>query len=94
MRREQDETRVAARLDPSDTCIAERGRLAWHKTSGYPWHALVEADISRFKRVIGDGLRSRTGRRRATEHHPLGIEVSFERAARASITFGRFCWFA
>jgi hypothetical protein len=28
---------------------------------------LVEADIGRFKRVIGDALRSRTERRRATE---------------------------
>ena len=28
---------------------------------------LVEADISRFKRVIGNGLRSRTNHRRATE---------------------------
>lgn len=27
----------------------------------------MEADISRFKRVIGDGLRFRTDRRRATE---------------------------
>ncbi len=47
--------------------IAERGRMAWQKASGYNWRALVEADISRFKRVIGDGLRSRTDRRRATE---------------------------
>ncbi len=47
--------------------IAERGRMAWQKASGYHWRALVEADISRFKRVIGDGLRSRTDRRRATE---------------------------
>ncbi len=39
--------------------IAERGRMAWQKASGYNWRALVEADISRFKRVIGDGLRSR-----------------------------------
>ncbi len=35
--------------------------------SGYIWRALVEADISRFKRVIGDGLRSRTDGRQATE---------------------------
>jgi hypothetical protein len=28
---------------------------------------LVEAAISRYERVIGDGLRSRTDRRRATE---------------------------
>ena len=47
--------------------IAERGRMAWQKASGYNWRALVEADISRFKRVIGDGLRSRTDQRRATE---------------------------
>ena len=31
------------------------------------WRALVEADVSRFKRVIGDGLRLSTDRRRATE---------------------------
>jgi hypothetical protein len=47
--------------------IAERGRMAWQKVAGYNWRALVEADISRLKRVIGDGLRSRTDRRRATE---------------------------
>ena len=35
--------------------------------AGYNWRALVEADISRFKRVVGDGLRSRTDQRRATE---------------------------
>ena len=35
--------------------------------SGYSWRTLVEADITRFKRVIGDGLRSRTDRRQATE---------------------------
>jgi len=47
--------------------IAERGRMAWQKASGYHWRALVEADISRFKRVIGNSLRSSTDRRRATE---------------------------
>ena len=53
--------------------IAARGRMAWQKTSGYHWRALVEADISRLKQVIGDGLRSRTDRRRATE---VAIAVS------------------
>jgi len=38
--------------------IAERGRMGWQKASGYGWRALVESDISRWKRVIGDGLRS------------------------------------
>ena len=47
--------------------IAERGRMGWQKASGYNWRALVEADISRFKRVIGDALRSRTDERQATE---------------------------
>ena len=47
--------------------IARHGRRAWQKASGYHWRALVEADISRFKRVAGDGLRSRTDRRRGTE---------------------------
>ncbi len=47
--------------------ISEHGRRSWLKTLGYYWRALVEADISRFKRVVGDGLRSRTNRRRASE---------------------------
>jgi hypothetical protein len=47
--------------------IAEHGRRGWQKRSGYNRRALVETAISRFKRVIGDALRSRTDRRRATE---------------------------
>jgi hypothetical protein len=41
--------------------------MGWQTRSGYTRRALVEASISRFKRVIGDALRSRTDRRRATE---------------------------
>src|SRR3954470_3358693 len=48
-------------------CIAERGLMGWQKASGYNWRALVEADISRWKRVIGEGLRSQTDGRQATE---------------------------
>jgi hypothetical protein len=47
--------------------IAERGRMGWQAAAGYNWRALVEADVSRWKRVIGDGLRSQTDRRQATE---------------------------
>jgi len=47
--------------------ITEHGRRSWQQASGYHWRALVEADISRFKRVIGGELRSRTDRRRRTE---------------------------
>jgi hypothetical protein len=47
--------------------IAERGRMAWQKASGYVKRARAETAISRYKRVIGDGLRSRTDEGRATE---------------------------
>ena len=53
--------------DANLRCIAERGRIGWQWASGYNWRALVEADISRWKRVIGDGLRSQTDIRQATE---------------------------
>jgi Transposase DDE domain len=48
-------------------CIAERGRMGWQRVSGYNWRALVEADVSRWKRVIGDGLRFQTDGRQASE---------------------------
>ena len=47
--------------------ITEHGRMAWQKASGYNWRALVEADIARWKRVVGDGLRFQTDGRQATE---------------------------
>jgi hypothetical protein len=47
--------------------IAEHGRMGWQKRSGYTRRALVETSMSRFKRVIGDALRSRTDGRRETE---------------------------
>src|SRR4051794_5410846 len=47
--------------------IAEHGRMGWQRASGYGWRALVECDISRWKRVIGDGLRSQRNERQATE---------------------------
>ncbi len=47
--------------------IGERGRMGWQRASGYGWRALVESDIARWKRVIGDGLRFQTDGRQATE---------------------------
>src|SRR5206468_1746471 len=47
--------------------IAERGRLGWQKASGYNWRALVECDISRWKRVVGDGLRFQADGRQTIE---------------------------
>src|SRR4051794_21883973 len=47
--------------------IAEKGKMAWQQASGYTKRARAETAISRFKRVIGDELRSHTDERRATE---------------------------
>ena len=63
---------TAAETDPTQRdrhlqLIAERGRMGWQKASGYNRRALAEAAISRYKRVIGDALRSRTDDRQATE---------------------------
>src|SRR5215204_2643727 len=47
--------------------IAEKGRMGWQMASGYTKRARAEATIGRYKRVIGDELRSHTEERRATE---------------------------
>jgi hypothetical protein len=41
--------------------------MEWQRASRYNTRALVEVDVSRWKRVIGDGLGSQTGGRRATK---------------------------
>jgi hypothetical protein len=41
--------------------------MGWQKACGYNRRALAEAAIGRFKRVIGDGLRSRTDQCQDTE---------------------------
>ena len=41
--------------------------MAWQKATGYNLRALAEAAIGRYKRVIGDKLRSRTDRRQGSE---------------------------
>jgi hypothetical protein len=47
--------------------IAERGRMAWQQASGYMKRARAETAVGRWKRVIGERLRSHTDERRATE---------------------------
>jgi hypothetical protein len=60
-------TTAPAQRDRHLECIAEKGRTAWQKASGYSLRAKVEAAIGRWKQVIGDGLRSCIDARRATE---------------------------
>ncbi len=52
--------------------ITKHGRMAWQKVSGYTKRAKAETGMSRFKQVIGDGLRSHTDERQATE---VGVAV-------------------
>jgi hypothetical protein len=47
--------------------IADLGRMGWQKSSGYNLRAKVEAAVGRYKRVIGDALRSRSDKTEATE---------------------------
>ena len=47
--------------------IAARGRRGWQAASGYNRRALVEAHIGRYKRVIGNALRSHTEEFRRAE---------------------------
>ncbi len=47
--------------------INAHGRSNWQKASGYNRRSKVEAHISRYKRVIGDTLKSRDDVRRVTE---------------------------
>ncbi|MGF7213469.1 IS5 family transposase [Skermanella aerolata] len=47
--------------------IAEKGRMAWHRDSGYNQRAGVEGQIARWKQVIGDGLRFHSDEARANE---------------------------
>jgi hypothetical protein len=63
---------TSAETDPTQRdrhleLIAERGRMGWQKATGYNARAKAEAAVSRYKRVIGDALHSRTDDRQATE---------------------------
>jgi Transposase DDE domain len=77
---------AAAAPTPRDRhlhCIAEHGRMGWQQRSGYNKRARAEAAIGRWKQVIGDGLRSRTDERRATE-----VNVAVQ-ALNRMLEFGR-----
>ena len=47
--------------------VDKHGRVNWQKPSSYNTRSKVEAAIGRYKRVIGDTLKSRHDTRRATE---------------------------
>ncbi|MBU3032311.1 hypothetical protein [Paracoccus marinaquae] len=47
--------------------IAEHGRMAWQKATGYGQQSCGEAQIGRYKAVIGPNLRSRKMETQTTE---------------------------
>lgn len=54
--------------------IAEKGRMAWQRTSGYTKRAGVESQMARWKSIIGDALRFHTDEAQATEV-AIAVEV-------------------
>jgi hypothetical protein len=56
-----------AQRDLHILAVDEHGRMTWQKASGYNKRSKVEAAISRYKRIIGDTLKSNQDARRATE---------------------------
>ena len=69
---------ASAETDPTQRdrhiqVIAEQGRMAWQKTSGYNARAGAEGTMSRYKRIIGDTLRSHS--RPAQERTRIAVAV-------------------
>ncbi len=62
--------------------IAEHGRMAWQKASGYTTRARAEATIGRFKQVIGDGRSRSRFRVRSTWNTGGGCARARTRGAR------------
>ena len=54
--------------------IAEHGRMAWQRTSGYNVRARVEGQIGRFKQIIGPALRFHSDEAQVTEV-AIAVEV-------------------
>ena len=63
--------------------IAEQGRMSWQRTSGYTARAGAEGAMSRYKRIIGDTLRSHT---RLTQEVETRIAVT---VLNRMLDFGR-----
>jgi hypothetical protein len=63
---------ASAETDPTQRdchilVIAEQGRMAWQRTSGYNARAGAEGTMSRYKRIIGDTLHSHSRPAQETE---------------------------
>ena len=66
--------RVGGQRDRHIAAIADPGRMSWQKASGYNRRALVDAAISRYKRILGGELRARSLSAQRTEV-AIGVRV-------------------
>ena len=57
---ERDHGGEQGRRDGHIRMIEDRGRLGWQKAVGYGRRSLGETAVSRYKAIIGRGLRART----------------------------------
>ena len=57
--------------------IQDKGRMGWQRASGCNQRALVEATISRYKRIIGPELRSRDPAGQETEAM-IGVDILYQ----------------
>ena len=55
-----EETEKQSQRDRHIQFIAEEGRMAWQKATGYGRRSLVETAIGRYKAIIGPKLRARS----------------------------------
>jgi hypothetical protein len=79
---------ASAETDPTQRdrhiqAIAEQGRMSWQRTSGYNARAGAEGAMGRYKRIIGDTLRSHT---RLTQEVETRIAVT---VLNRMLDFGR-----
>ena len=55
-----DEVDAQSRRDRHIRFIAERGRMAWQRATGYGRRSLAETAVGRYKAIIGPKLRARS----------------------------------
>ena len=65
---------AATQRDHHIQTIAENGRMAWQRASGYNMRARVEGQIGRFKQTIGPALRFHSDEAQVTEV-AIAVEV-------------------
>jgi hypothetical protein len=72
--RSADAARNPTSRDRHIDAIATQGRMGWQKSSGYNQRSRIEAQMSRWKTVIGPKLKARTLLNQRTET-AIGVSI-------------------